>query len=67
MDVILCGRLTTFPSRSKYQIVVDTIELAGEGALLKLLDDRRKAWQAEGLFTRTGSASCRFYPTSSGS
>lgn len=50
MDVIVSGRLTTFPSRSKYQIIVDSIELAGQGALLKLLEDRRKALAAEGLF-----------------
>lgn len=51
MDVIVSGRLTTFPSRSRYQIVVESIELAGEGALLKLLDERRKALAAEGLFS----------------
>jgi exodeoxyribonuclease VII large subunit len=42
MEVISTGRLTTYPGRSKYQIVIDSMELAGEGALLKLLEDRRK-------------------------
>lgn len=50
MEVIAYGRLTTYPGRSSYQIIIDTFELAGEGALLKLLEDRRKALAAEGLF-----------------
>jgi len=49
-EVIATGKLTTFPGRSKYQIVVDRLELAGEGALLALLEKRRKALAAEGLF-----------------
>ena len=49
-EVIATGKLTTFPGRSKYQIVVDRLELAGEGALLALLERRRKALAAEGLF-----------------
>ena len=50
MDVVASGRLTTYPGRSTYQIIIDAIELAGEGALLKLLEDRRKKLLAEGLF-----------------
>jgi exodeoxyribonuclease VII large subunit len=50
MEVIATGRLTTYPQRSRYQIVVDTIELAGEGALLKLLEERKRKLAAEGLF-----------------
>src|SRR5216683_5692307 len=38
MEVVCTGRLTTFPGRSKYQLVIDTMELAGIGALLKLLE-----------------------------
>ena len=49
-EVIATGKLTTFPGRSKYQIVIDRMEVAGEGALLALLDKRRKALAAEGLF-----------------
>ncbi|HWU91678.1 MAG TPA: exodeoxyribonuclease VII large subunit [Sphingomicrobium sp.] len=49
-EVIATGRLTTYPGRSKYQIVVERLELAGEGALLALLERRRKALAAEGLF-----------------
>ena len=50
MEVIATGRLTTYPGRSKYQMVVERMELAGEGALLKLLEDRRRKLAAEGLF-----------------
>ena len=50
MEVVCTGRLTTYPGRSKYQLVVETIELAGIGALLKLLDERRRRLEAEGLF-----------------
>ncbi len=50
LEVICGGRLTTYPGRSQYQLIVDSVELAGEGALLKLLEDRRKKLAAEGLF-----------------
>jgi exodeoxyribonuclease VII large subunit len=50
MEVIATGRITTFAGSSRYQIVVDTLELAGQGALLKLLEERRKKLAAEGLF-----------------
>lgn len=50
MEVICTGRVSTFAPQSKYQLVIDTIELAGEGALLKLLEDRRRKLAAEGLF-----------------
>ncbi|WP_419555383.1 exodeoxyribonuclease VII large subunit [Sphingomonas arenae] len=49
-EVIATGKLTTYPGRSKYQIVIDRMELAGEGALMALLDKRRRALAAEGLF-----------------
>jgi exodeoxyribonuclease VII large subunit len=49
-EVIATGKLTTYPGRSKYQIMVDRMELAGEGALMALLDKRRRALAAEGLF-----------------
>ncbi len=50
MEVVCTGRVTAYPARSRYQIVVDSVELAGEGALLKLLEDRRRKLAAEGLF-----------------
>ncbi len=50
MEVVCLGKLTTYPGRSKYQMVIEQMELAGEGALLKLIEDRRKRLAAEGLF-----------------
>ena len=50
LEVICTGRLTTYPGRSKYQLVVERIEPAGMGALMALLEERRKALAAEGLF-----------------
>ena len=50
MEVVVNGRVSSYPGSSKYQIVIDSVELAGEGALLKMLEDRRKRLAAEGLF-----------------
>jgi len=50
IEVVCTGRITTYPGRSKYQLVVESVELAGVGALLKMLEDRRKRLAAEGLF-----------------
>ena len=50
MEVICVGRLTTYPGQSKYQLVIDQMELAGEGALLKLLEERKRKLAGEGLF-----------------
>jgi len=61
-EVIATGRLTTFPGRSKYQIVVERMELAGEGALLALLERRRKALAAEGLFDAVRKRKLPFMP-----
>jgi len=52
LEVIATGRLTTFPRSSKYQIVIENIEPAGAGALMALLEERRKKLLAEGLFAR---------------
>ncbi len=50
IEVVASGKLTTYPGRSKYQIVVETMEIAGEGALLALLERTRARLAAEGLF-----------------
>jgi len=50
MEVIATGRLTTFAPQSKYQLQVESIEPAGAGALMAMLEARRKALAAEGLF-----------------
>ena len=52
-EVIATGRLTTYPGRSKYQIVVDRMELAGAGALMALLERRKAALAAEGAGLRS--------------
>lgn len=50
LEVIASGKLTTFPGASRYQIVIDNIEPAGAGALMALLEERKKKLSAEGLF-----------------
>jgi exodeoxyribonuclease VII large subunit len=50
LEVIARGRVTTYPDRSKYQIVIDELEPAGIGALLAQLEERKKRLAAEGLF-----------------
>lgn len=62
LEVIATGKLTTYAGSSRYQIIVDRLELAGEGALLKLLEDRRKKLQAEGLFDQDRKRPLPFLP-----
>lgn len=62
LEVIASGRITTYPGSSKYQIVVDRLELAGQGALLKLLEERRKKLAAEGLFAAERKRPLPFLP-----
>ncbi|MET1046820.1 MAG: exodeoxyribonuclease VII large subunit, partial [Hyphomicrobium sp.] len=50
MEVIAQGRITTFPNSSKYQIVIEALEPAGAGALMALLEERKRKFAAEGLF-----------------
>jgi exodeoxyribonuclease VII large subunit len=50
LEVVATGRITTFASRSKYQLIVDRLAPAGVGALMALLEQRRKQLAAEGLF-----------------
>ena len=61
-EVIATGKLTTYAGRSKYQIVVSRMELAGEGALMALLDKRRRALAAEGLFDEAKKRRLPFLP-----
>jgi exodeoxyribonuclease VII large subunit len=61
-EVIATGKLTTYPGRSKYQIMVERMELAGEGALMALLDKRRRALAAEGLFDTERKRRLPFLP-----
>src|ERR1700744_2231754 len=50
IEVICSGRLTTYPGRSNYQLVIDFMEPAGAGALMALLEKRKQMLAAEGLF-----------------
>lgn len=50
LEVIATGRLTTYPGRSTYQIVIESLEPSGIGALMALLEDRKRRLSAEGLF-----------------
>lgn len=65
-EVIASGKLTTYPGRSKYQLVIDRMELAGEGALMALLDKRRRALAAEGLFDLASKRPLPFLPRTIG-
>jgi exodeoxyribonuclease VII large subunit len=62
MDVVVTGRVSSYPKSSRYQIVIEKMELAGEGALLKLLEERRKKLAAEGLFDSDRKKPLPFLP-----
>lgn len=50
LEVIVSGKITTFPGKSSYQLVIEQMEVSGTGTLLKLLEERKKQFAAEGLF-----------------
>ncbi|MEL6369869.1 MAG: exodeoxyribonuclease VII large subunit [Pseudomonadota bacterium] len=50
MEVVASGRISTFPGQSRYQLIIDSLEPAGVGALMALLEERKKKFAAEGLF-----------------
>lgn len=50
MEVVVEGKITTYPGRSNYQMVVEKMQVSGVGALLKLLEERKKQFTKEGLF-----------------
>lgn len=62
LEVIASGKITTYPGRSKYQILIDSLELAGEGALLALLEKTRARLAAEGLFAAGRKRPLPFLP-----
>ena len=62
IEVVATGKLTTYPARSRYQIVIERLELAGKGALMALLDKRRRALAAEGLFDAARKKRLPFAP-----
>jgi exodeoxyribonuclease VII large subunit len=62
LEVLARGRITTYPDRSKYQIVIDELEPAGVGALLAQLEERKKRLAAEGLFDQARKRPLPFLP-----
>ena len=62
LEVICTGRITTYAKSSKYQLVIESMELAGEGALLKMLEERKKKLAAEGLFDPERKKQLPFLP-----
>lgn len=62
LEIIASGKLTTYQGRSKYQIVIEHMEIAGEGALLALLEKTRARLTAEGLFAQERKRALPFLP-----
>ena len=62
LEVIATGKITTYAGRSKYQIVIETLEIAGEGALLALLEKTRRRLEAEGLFAAERKRALPYLP-----
>ncbi len=66
MEVIVEGKMSTYPGRSNYQLVIESMELAGEGALMALLERRKKTLAAEGLFEADRKRALPFMPKTIG-
>src|SRR5829696_6257263 len=62
LEIVVTGRITTFPGQSKYQIVIETLEPAGLGALMALVEERKKKLAAEGLFDAARKQLLPFLP-----
>jgi exodeoxyribonuclease VII large subunit len=62
LEVICAGKITTYPGRSKYQIIIERMEVAGAGALMALLEQRKKLFAAEGLFEAARKKPLPFLP-----
>ncbi len=66
MEVIASGKVSTFPGQSKYQIIIDSLEPAGAGALMALLEERKKKLAAQGLFDPARKRELPFLPQTIG-
>ncbi|MGY4397999.1 exodeoxyribonuclease VII large subunit [Sphingomonas sp. UYAg733] len=62
IEVIVTGKVTTYPGRSKYQIIIERMELAGEGALMALLEKLKAKLAGEGLFDNVTKKPLPFLP-----
>ncbi|MCL2629497.1 MAG: exodeoxyribonuclease VII large subunit [Alphaproteobacteria bacterium] len=66
IEIIATGKVTTYPARSNYQIIVSNVEMAGVGAILKMLEDRKRKLAAEGLFDQSRKLPLPLYPKTIG-
>jgi exodeoxyribonuclease VII large subunit len=66
LEVVVSGRITTYPGKSSYQIIAERIEPAGVGALMALLEERKKKLAAEGLFDEKRKKPLPFLPQTIG-
>ena len=66
LEVVATGKLTTYPGRSNYQLVIERMEVAGEGALLALLARNKARFEAEGLFSPERKRALPFLPRTIG-
>jgi exodeoxyribonuclease VII large subunit len=62
LEVVCTGRVTTYPGSSRYQLIVEQMELAGAGALMAMLEERKKKLAAEGLFAAERKKPLPFLP-----
>lgn len=62
MEVVVSGKVTTYPGRSNYQIIVEKVEMAGIGAILEMIEKRRKKLLGEGLFDENHKKPIPFFP-----
>lgn len=62
LEVIATGRVTTYQNKSNYQIIIEALEPAGIGALMALLEERKKKLRAEGLFDEARKKPLPFWP-----
>ncbi len=66
LEVIATGKITTFAGKSSYQLVIEQMEVSGTGALLKLLEERKKQFAAEGLFDAAHKKKIPYLPQTIG-
>lgn len=66
LEVVATGKITTFAGKSSYQLVIEQMEVAGTGALLKLLEERKQKFAAEGLFDAAHKQKIPYLPQTIG-
>ncbi len=66
LEVVITGKITTYPARSNYQIIVSSIEMAGVGAILKMLEERKQKLSAIGYFDQSRKKPIPKYPATIG-